>query len=212
MILVISFYPILIMSVPAKKYTNIAIILHWLIAICICFMFYLGWFMEALPKEALKSSSYDLFNLGIYTWELAKEASPRSFYFNLHKSIGLTIFALIIFRIIWRLTHRPPALLETMKSWEKRLATGAHHGLYLLMFIIPVSGIIMSIGSKYGIKWFGIKVIPGIDDSGLRELFHELHQIFGLLILCVLFFHIIGALKHSLIDKDGTLRRMWFSK
>ena len=101
MILVISFYPILIMSVPAKKYTNIAIILHWLIAICICFMFYLGWFMEALPKEALKSSSYDLFNLGIYTWELAKEASPRSFYFNLHKSIGLTIFALIIFRIIF---------------------------------------------------------------------------------------------------------------
>ena len=80
------------------------------------------------------------------------------------------------------------------------------------MFLIPLSGIIMSIGSKYGIKWFGIKVIPGIDDSGLRELFLEFHQIFGVLILCVLFFHIIGGLKHSFLDKDGTLRRMWFSK
>tara|TARA_B100000767_G_C19580433_1_gene457072 strand:- start:304 stop:831 length:528 start_codon:yes stop_codon:yes gene_type:complete len=175
-------------------------------------MFYLGWFMEALPKEGTKAVSYDLFDLGIYTWELTKEATPRAFYFNLHKSIGLTIFVLIIFRIIWRFTHRPPALLETMKLWEKRLANLAHHGLYLLMFLIPLSGIIMSIGSKYGIKWFGIKIIPGIDDSGLRVLFLEFHKIFGLLILCVLFFHIIGALKHSFVDKDGTLRRMWFSK
>jgi len=204
--------PCLCMNNQSKKYTSIAIILHWLIAIAIGFMFYLGWFMEALPKEAPKSLSYDLFDLGIYTWELTKEASPRSFYFNLHKSIGITIFALIIFRIIWRLTNRPPALLDTMKSWEKRLATAVHHSLYLLMFLIPVSGIIMSIGSKYGIKWFGIKIIPGIDDSGLRHLFHEFHQIFGFLILAVLFFHIIGALKHSLIDKDGTLRRMWFGK
>jgi cytochrome b561 len=200
------------MSSNTKKYNNIAIIMHWLIAIGICFMFYLGWFMEALPKEAPKSSSYDLFNLGIYSWELTKEESPRAFYFNLHKSIGLTIFALIIFRILWRWTHRPPKLIETMKLWEKRLATVAHFGLYLLMFLIPLSGIIMSIGSKYGIKWFGIKVIPGIDNSQLRELFLEFHQIFGILILCVLFFHIIGALKHSIIDKDGTLRRMWFSK
>ena len=212
MIIVILFYPILIMSSPTKKYTNIAIILHWLIAFGICFMFYFGWFMEALPKEAPKSSSYDLFNLGIYSWELAKEASPRAFYFNLHKSIGLTIFALIIFRIIWRFTHRPPALIKTMKSWEKKLATVAHRVLYLLMFLIPLTGIIMSIGSKYGIKWFGIKVIPGIDDSRLRELFLEFHQIFGILILCVLFFHIIGAVKHSIIDKDGTLRRIWFTE
>ena len=193
-----------------KSYSNIAILLHWLIGVSIIFMFILGWFMESLPKEAPKSSSYDLFNLGIFTWELAKETSPRSFYFNLHKSIGITLFLFIIFRIFWRLTHKPPALLSSMKSWENKLATSAHHGLYILMILIPLAGIIMSVASKYGIKWFGIKFISGLDIPSVREIFYEFHQIFGLLILFILIFHIIGALKHTFIDKDGTLRRMWF--
>lgn len=200
------------MKEQTKDYTNMAIFLHWLIAIGIAFMFTLGWFMEALPKEAPKSLHYDLFNLGIYTWDLAKEVSPRSFYFNLHKSVGLTLFALILFRIFWRFTHRPPALLNSLKSWERKFATTAHHSLYLLMVLTPLAGIIMSIGSKYGIKWFGIKFLPGIDNPELRELFHEFHKIFGLFILMILFFHIIGALKHTFIDKDGTLKRMWFKK
>ena len=198
------------MKTLPDQYTSTAKVLHWLIAAGIIFMFILGWYMEALPKEAPKSSSYDLFNLGIYTWELAKETSPRSFYFNLHKSIGISLFVLIVFRFYWRFTHRPPALLETMKSWEKKLATAAHHGLYLLMILTPLAGIIMSIASKYGIKWFGIEIISGIDDKGLRELFHEFHIIFGILILAILFFHISGALKHSLVDKDGTIQRIWF--
>ena len=198
------------MKTLPDQYTSTAKVLHWLIAAGIIFMFILGWYMEALPKEAPKSSSYDLFNLGIYTWELAKETSPRSFYFNLHKSIGISLFVLIVFRFYWRFTHRPPALLETMKNWEKKLATAAHHGLYLLMILTPLAGIIMSIASKYGIKWFGIEIISGIDDKGLRELFHEFHIIFGILILVILFFHISGALKHSLVDKDGTIQRIWF--
>ena len=191
-------------------YSNIAILLHWLIGVSIIFMFLLGWFMEGLPKEAPKSSSYDLFNLGIYTWELTKETSPRSFYFNLHKSIGITLFLFIIFRVFWRFTHKPPALLSSMKSWEKRLATSAHHGLYLLMILTPLAGIVMSVASKYGIKWFGIELIPGLDITSVRKLFYEFHEIFGLLILFILIFHIVGALKHTFVDKDGTLRRMWF--
>ena len=194
------------------KYTNVAIALHWLIGIAILFMFILGWFMTELPKESAKTTSFDIFNLGLMTWEVAKEESPRAFYFNLHKSIGLTILMLIVLRMYWRFTHRPPAFLNSMKLWEKRLAKATHHSLYLLMFLIPLSGTIMSAGSKYGIKWFGIKVIPGFDDKAIRELFFEFHEIFGLLLLLLLIFHILGAIKHSIIDKDGTLRRMWFSK
>ena len=194
------------------KYTNVAITLHWFIAIAILFMFVLGWFMTELPKESAKTTSFDIFNLGLMTWEVAKEESPRAFYFNLHKSIGLTTLMLIVLRMYWRFTHRPPTFLNSMKLWEKRLAKATHHALYLLMFLIPLSGIIMSAGSKYGIKWFGIKVLPGFDDKAIRELFHEFHEIFGLLLLLLLIFHTLGAIKHSIIDKDGTLRRMWFSK
>lgn len=194
------------------KYTNVAIALHWLIGIAILFMFVLGWFMTELPKEMPKTTSFDIFNLGLITWGVEEEQSQRSFYFNLHKSVGLSLLMLIVLRMYWRFTHRPPAFLNSMKLWEKRLAKATHHSLYLLMFLIPLSGIIMSAGSKYGIKWFGIKVIPGFDDKAIRELFYEFHEIFGLLLLLILILHILGAVKHSIVDKDGTLRRMWFSK
>lgn len=196
----------------SSQYHNVSIFLHWLIGLGIIFMFILGWYMEEIPKKAPKSLSFDLFNLGIYSWEVAKEMSPRSFYFMLHKSVGVSLFILIIYRIFWRLTHKPPPLLDTMKPWEKRVATAAHHGLYFLMIATPLAGIIMSISSKYGISWFGIELIGGIDNRPARELFLEFHKIFGLLILLILFFHIAGAIKHSFIDKDGTLRRMWFHK
>jgi len=195
-----------------SQYNNISIFLHWLIAVGIVFMFILGWFMDTVPKDAAKSSTFDLFNMGLYVWELSKEVSPRSFYFNLHKSVGISLFALIILRILWRLTHKPPALLDSMKTWEKKLATGAHYGLYFLMVATPLAGIIMSISSKYGIHWFGIKLVGGIDNKASRELFYEFHEVFGLLILLILFFHIAGAFKHALVDKDGTIRRIWFHK
>ena len=178
------------------KYTNVAIALHWLIGIAILFMFILGWFMTELPRETPKTTSFDIFNLGLVTWEVAKEQSQRTFYFHLHKSIGLTILMLVVIRIYWRFTHRPPAFLSSMKPWEKKLATATHHSLYLLMILIPLAGIIMSAASKYGVKWFGIKVIPGFNDKGVRDLFEQFHEIFGLLLLSFLIFHILGAVKH----------------
>ena len=196
------------MNQPTTSYTKTAKVLHWLIAIGIFGMFALGWFMSELPKESPKQMAYDLFNLGIYTWNLTEEISPRTFYFNLHKSIGVTIFALILIRILWRITHRPPALLASYKAWESKLASGAHHLLYLLMVALPLSGIIMAIYSKYGIKWFGIELIKGLDNKDMRELFYEAHEIIGLIILLVIIVHIIGALKHKFIDKDDTLKRM----
>ncbi len=196
------------MANSTSRYTKTAVILHWLIAICIFGMFALGWYMSDLPKEAPKQIAYDLFDWGIYTWQLAEEASPRTFYFNLHKSLGVTIFALIAIRILWRITHRPPALLSSYKAWERKLATGTHHFLYLLMIALPVSGVIMATYSKYGIKWFGVPFIKGLDNNPMRELFKEVHEIVGVIILVMVILHIAGALKHKFIDKDDTLKRM----
>lgn len=190
------------------RYTKTAVILHWLIAIAIFSMFALGWFMEGLPKEGAKQTAYDLFNFGIYTWQLADAATPRTFYFNLHKSIGVTILGLIVIRVLWRVTHKPPALLSSYKVWERKLATGVHHLLYSLMIALPVSGVIMATYSKYGIKWFGYPLIKGLDNNAARESFKEIHELIGIVILVMLILHIAGALKHHFVDKDDTLKRM----
>jgi cytochrome b561 len=191
-----------------QRYTKTAIILHWLIGALIVFMFLLGWYMTELPKDADKVMSFDLFDLGIAQWNVAQEMSPRTFYFNLHKSLGVTILALVLFRIYWRLSHRPPALLSSLKAWERKLAAGGHHSLYLLMVLIPVAGIIMSLYSKYGLQWFGIKLLEGLDNKDLRETFAEVHELLGTAMLVVLAVHVLGALKHRLIDKDDTMKRM----
>jgi cytochrome b561 len=191
-----------------NKYTKTAVILHWLIALAIFAMFALGWYMTGLPKEAPKQMAYDLFDWGIYTWQLGEEASPRNFYFNLHKSVGITILGLVIIRILWRLTHKPPALLTSYKAWERKLSTAAHHLLYLLMFALPVSGLTMAMSGKYGVKWFGLDFLSGSDNEMIREIFKEAHEVIGFIILLVIALHIVGALKHKLIDKDTTMDRM----
>ncbi len=198
------------MNQDSSRYTKLAVILHWLIALVVIAMFALGWYMTELPKEAAKQTAFDLFDLGVYTWHLAEEVSPRNFYFNLHKSIGVTLLALIGLRVLWRITHRPPAMLASYKAWEKKLATGTHHLLYLLMVAMPVSGLIMAMSGKYGVKWFGIDIIAGLDNSTLRDIFKEAHEIIGAIFLIAIILHILGALKHKWIDKDGTMKRMSF--
>ena len=196
------------MNQAATRYTKTAKILHWLIAIAIFGMFALGWYMSELPKEGPKQMAYDLFDWGIYTWNLSEEVSPRTFYFNLHKSIGITILALILVRIFWRFTHKAPAMLASYKAWETKLASGVHRLLYVLMVALPLSGLMMAVASKYGVKWFGLEFISGLDNTQLREAFKEVHEIVGVVILFIIIVHILGALKHKFIDKDGTLDRM----
>ena len=76
------------------------------------------------------------------------------------------------------------------------------------MIALPLSGIIMAVASKYGIKWFGLELIGGLDNTSLREVFKEVHEFVGIVILLVIIVHIIGALKHKFIDKDDTMKRM----
>jgi cytochrome b561 len=193
-----------------NQYTKTAIVLHWLIGIGILAMFGLGWFMADIPKDQPKIMSFDLFDLGLYSWNVATEMTPRTFYFNLHKSVGITLLGLIVFRLLWRITHRPPALLDTLTATEKKIATSGHHLLYLLMFALPITGLVMAINSKfeYGVKWFGISLMNGLDNKAIRESFVDVHEVVGIIMLVVIGIHVLGALKHKFIDKDGTMNRM----
>ncbi len=196
------------MNQASTRYTKVAVILHGLIALGIFALFALGWYMSEIPKDAAKQAAFDLFDLGIYTWPLTEEASPRTFYFNLHKSVGVTLLALVALRILWRITHQPPAPLASYKAWEKKLATGTHHVLYLLMVAMPVTGLIMALYSKYGLMWFGIELFDGLDNKDIRELFKEVHESVGVILLVAIILHVVGALKHKFIDKDDTMKRM----
>ena len=116
--------------------------------------------------------------------------------------------ALIVLRVLWRITHTPPAALSSYKAIEKKVATATHHSLYLLMLAVPVTGLIMAINSKYGVKWFGMDVIAGLDNKPMREFFECTHEFVGIVLLVLIGIHLLGALKHKFIDKDDTMSRM----
>ncbi|MCB5190504.1 cytochrome b [Methylobacillus arboreus] len=192
------------------RYTKVAIALHWLVGIGILFLLALGWYMNELPKGGDKVASFDLFDLGLYTVHLAEAASPRTFYFNLHKSIGFTVFLLVGLRLYWRLMHQPPALSQSLKRWEKVLAHGTHHLLYLMMVLMPATGLLTTLYSKYGLHWFAVPVLPGLDEPGLRDFFVAAHEISAIVLTVLIGLHVAAALKHQFIDKDGIMKRMSF--
>lgn len=195
------------MTDTTARYDKVAILLHWVVGVLILGMFALGFWMHELPKE-LKVDSLDLFELGIYTVQFSEPTSLRTFYFNLHKSIGVTVLALVVFRVFWRLRHVPPAFPQTMQAWEKKLAEVVHRAMYLLMLAMPLSGVLMSIYSKYGIQWFGITLVEGLDNPALRDTFKEAHEMIGFLLLLLIVLHVVAAIKHKVVDKDDVMQRM----
>ncbi len=191
-----------------QKYSKSAIILHWLTALLIFALFGLGWYMAELPQKAPKSTSFDLFDLGVYTMQFSEAISPRTFYFNLHKSLGLTLLLVLVARMIVRIREGHPPFPLNMQAWETRVAELTHKLLYVLMVAVPLLGAMTALYSKYGIKWFGVPVLAGLDNAGLREIYQEAHEVVGWVLLAAIVLHIVAALKHKLVDKDEVMSRM----
>jgi len=195
------------MNQTVQRYNKTAILLHWITGLMIIAMFALGFWMHELPKE-LKVESLDLFNLGIHTISFVEPTSLRTFYFNLHKSIGVTLLVLILFRVFWRVTHPAPAYPATMSARDQKVAGLTHKLLYVLMLAMPISGLLMAINSKFGIKWFGIELMAGLDNAAMRDLFKEAHEVIGFVLLLMVVLHVAAAIKHKVIDKDDIMKRM----
>lgn len=191
-----------------QKYSKPAIILHGLTGLLILIMFALGWYMAELPKDAAKTAALDLFDLGVYTMQFAEAITPRTFYFNLHKSIGITLLLLIFGRLYVRLSHPVPAFPASLKPWEVSVAELVHKSMYVMMVAVPVAGVIMAINSKYGISWFGLPLVAGLDNKEMRETFKEVHEILGAVFITMIVVHIVAAIKHKVIDKDEIMSRM----
>ena len=169
-------------------YTRTAISLHWLIALLILPAFTLGLYMHELPLSPYK--------LRLYSY---------------HKWLGVTVFLLVCFRLYWRLTHRPPALPDSMPRWERLAAEGVHYLLYALMLLIPLSGWLMSSAKGFQTVWFGVLPIPDLvgKDAALGETLRAVHEYLNLTLIVVAIGHVAAALKHHFIDRDGLLFRMW---
>jgi cytochrome b561 len=169
------------------QYTRTAIILHWAVALLIFTAFPLGLYMHDLPLSPTK--------LRLYSW---------------HKWIGVSIFLLAVLRVMWRTTHRPPALIEAMPRWEKLAAQTVHYLLYVLILIIPLSGWLMSSAKGIQTVWFGVLPLPDLvgKNKELADVLHEVHEALNLGMAALVLGHIGASLKHHFIDRDDVLVRM----
>ena len=171
----------------STHYTSTAKTLHWLISLMIFCMLLLGFYMSDLPLSPDK--------LKFYSW---------------HKWAGVTVFLLVIIRLGWRITHTPPAMPEEMPQLQQVAATIFHFALYALMFLIPLSGWLMSSAKGFQTVWFGVLPIPDLlpKDKAVGDALKEIHQALNLLLIGILIIHVLAALKHHFIDKDNVLKQM----
>jgi cytochrome b561 len=171
------------------RYTKVAIALHWVLALGILLQIGLGFFLGEIPR-----------------------GSPeRSAWVNFHKSIGISLAALIVVRLAWRIKHQPPPLPGTMPAWERVAARASHALLYVSMIGMPLTGYVATNFSKFGIKFFGLVTLPpwGIDDKQVYAVFNTAHKVLALVFVGLILLHVAAALKHALFERDGIMRRMW---
>lgn len=170
-----------------ERYNATAMLLHWLMAALLIALVAVGLTMSNLPVSPWK--------LKLYSW---------------HKWAGVIAFTLALLRVLWRLSHRPPALPASMTP-PMRLAAHAGHGiLYALMLAIPLSGWLMSSAKGFQTVFFGVLPIPDLLSKNL-ELAHTLgqaHELLNYLLIATVVGHFLAAVKHHLIDRDDVLTRM----
>jgi cytochrome b561 len=168
-----------------NTYTRTAKALHWLIALLIFAVFPLGLYMHDLKLSPAK--------LQLYSY---------------HKWVGMTILLLAIVRLLWRITHRPPAL--SLPRLQQIASVAVHHTLYVLMFAIPLTGWLMSSAKGYQTVLFGILPLPDLlaKDKQLGHTLENIHASLNYILLLLVAVHIAAALKHHFIDRDDVLARM----
>lgn len=175
---------------PNTRYGTVAMALHWLIAAAIIALLAVGKYMHGLPEN-----------------------HPDKFaLYQMHKSFGITVFALTLLRVAWRFTHPVPALPATMAPWERMAARASHVLFYLLMLGLPLSGWLRVSTDRYGIPtlYFGLFEVPHFPLVSDRAsyLMHEVHEIMGNAMILLVIIHVGAALKHHFWDRDTVLKRM----
>jgi cytochrome b561 len=169
-----------------QRFEPSVIALHWLIGLAIIALLAIGLYMVGLPKGL----------------------PFKAALINFHKSLGLTVFLLVLIRIVVRVVVGRPSL-PPMRAWQRAAASITQGLLYVGMVIMPVTGYLGSSFNRYGTRFWGIALPKwGWDDKTLRDLFFTIHSVVAWLMIALIALHVVGALKHQFIDRDHLLSRM----
>ncbi len=175
------------MSAPTR-YSTTAISLHWLIALLICAAFAMGLYMTGIPGITPQK-------LKLFSW---------------HKWIGVTIFGFVVLRVLWRASHPVPALPVSMSRWQQQAAHAGHGLLYVLMIIVPLTGYFYSAAAGIPVVYLGWFEMPMLiaKNKELQDILGPIHAWLNYFMAAVVVLHVLAALKHHWVDKDGTLAKM----
>ena len=173
-------------AAPVEKYNPVAMAFHWLLGLAIVAAFSVGLYMHELPVSPSRLKLY-----------------------NYHKWAGITILALSALRLLWRLTHRPPADVP-MPAWQARVAHLTHIALYALFFAVPLAGWAYSSAAGFPVVLFGVLPLPDFVEKNkeLAEAIKPLHAALAFAMAGLVIAHVAAALKHQFIDRDNLLARM----
>lgn len=183
------------MGARSERYTIVAIVLHWVMALAIIAMILGGWYMGDLPDGA----------------------PGQYFLYQMHKSVGITILLLTVARILWRVMNPPPALPDDMKGVEKTASRAVHIGFYGLMLLLPLTGWLYSSVSQkmdvptvlYGVlSWPDVPFVSGLQNEAGANAVNFVHSKLAWVALALLALHVAGAIKHELSAEEGVLKRM----
>jgi len=169
-----------------QRYGLTAQLGHWLTVLLLCAAFPVGFYMVelALSPTKLKLFSY-------------------------HKWVGVTVFALVGLRLLWRSVNPPPPS-PAMPSWALRTAQITHRLLYLLLLAVPLSGWLMSSAKGFQTVYLAQVPIPDLlgKDPALGAALESVHWMLNKMLLGAIALHVAAALKHHFVDRDGVLLRM----
>ena len=166
----------------SNRYGKVSRMLHWTIAIL---------FISLIP-------------MGIFASMIPEDTEYRNAYYVVHKTIGVTVFLLVIVRLIWNRLSRRPSLDSALTSREEKLAHRAHNTLYFMMLAIPITGFMMTSYHGYETYFFFWEMQPLWEESEIYQVWGGFHKyLLPYLIYIVLGAHILGALKHQFIDKHA---------
>lgn len=171
----------------AAGWGSMAKTLHWIMALLIIGVAFVGWTMTDLPTSPQKIKIYAL-----------------------HKSFGLTVLALGLLRLAWRLGERRPAE-PPMPRWQALAARATHLLLYVIILAMPITGWLYNSASGYPLQWFGLFNLPNLTggkDADIKPWALLAHEIGFYALLLALAAHVGGALKHHFLDRDDVLRGM----